>query len=382
MGHEPQLREWVRPPLTEGGVARQWQRIEERLDASGARLAPRWLWAGGLAGALALGAAALWVGGRGEPADAPTAAARASASVLSLSDGSTIALDEGAELDVQRDEPRHIAAVLRSGAARFDVAPDPARPFTVTARGVVVRVVGTAFRVAVDGASEEVSVAVTQGVVEVHHEARPGEVKRLRAGESWSTAPEAAPATPQAEPPGDAPPPPPEGAPATPPEGAPATPQGGTALARPAQPPAAAGSPGAPAAQGPAAAAAPGADAAQKLFEAANQARRAGDLERAAALYRQLVAKHPGDARAQIAALELGRIEMERGKGANAEDALRTAASSSAGSSVHEDALARLVRLYDSQGKRDACEEARRRYLATYPNGVHAAAVRSACGSR
>ncbi|WP_438021947.1 FecR domain-containing protein [Sorangium sp. So ce233] len=370
MNPEPPLREWVRPPVTQGSVARQWQRIEERLDAPGARHAPRWLWAGGLAGAIALGAAALWVGGRGGPEGAQPAAVAAAGSVLSLADGSTIALDQGAELEVQRDEPRHVAAVLRAGAARFEVVPDAARPFTVTARGVVVRVVGTAFRVAVDPASEEVTVAVSKGVVEVRHPARPGEVKRLHAGESWSTAAEPPPAGPR----DDAPAAPPEGAPATPPEDA-------AALAPPAQPPAAAGSPAAPPAQGNAAPAT-SSDAAQKLFEAANQARRAGDLARAATLYRQLVAKHPSDARAQVAALELGRIEMERGKGSNAEDALKTAASSAAGSSVHEDALARLVRLYDSQEKRSACEDARRRYLATYPNGVHAAAVRSACAPR
>lgn len=357
MSPEPPLRAWVRPPLTQGSVARQWQRIEERLEARGARHGRRWLWAGSLAGALALGGAALWVGARGGSSSAPPAAVAAIGSVLSLSDGSKISLDQGAELEVQRDEPRHVATALRSGAARFEVVPDAARSFTVVARGVEVRVVGTEFRVAVDGATEEVTVSVTKGIVEVRHPARPDDVKRLHPGESWSTRP--APA--RAEPPADA-------VPAQPP---------------PAQP-LATGTPAAPPAQGNAAAApaAPSADAAQKLFDAANQARRAGDLARAATLYRQLVARHPGDARAQIAALELGRIEMERGQGTNAEDALKTAASSAAGSSVHEDALARLVRLYDGQGKRAACEEARRRYLTTYPSGVHVAAVKAACAPR
>ncbi|CAN94978.1 hypothetical protein predicted by Glimmer/Critica [Sorangium cellulosum So ce56] len=65
MNPEPPLRAWVRPPLTQGSAARQWQRIKERLEARGARHGRRWLWAGSLAGALALGAAALWVGARG-----------------------------------------------------------------------------------------------------------------------------------------------------------------------------------------------------------------------------------------------------------------------------------------------------------------------------
>src|SRR5690349_20508988 len=115
MNPEPPLRAWVRPPLTPGSVARQWQRIEERLDARSAQHGRRWLWAGSLAGALALGAGALWVGVRGGSSSAPPAAVAAVGSVLSLSDGSKISLEQGAELEVQRDEPRHIATALRSG---------------------------------------------------------------------------------------------------------------------------------------------------------------------------------------------------------------------------------------------------------------------------
>ena len=49
---------------------------------------------------------------------------------------------------------------------------------------------------------------------------------------------------------------------------------------------------------------------------------------------------------------------------------------------VLEDALARLVSAYAAQGNFSACSRARDRYLASYPAGVHAAAVATRCGSR
>jgi hypothetical protein len=128
---------------------------------------------------------------------------------------------------------------------------------------------------------------------------------------------------------------------------------------------------------------------ARSLFESANQARRGGDLARASTLYRELTRRFPNDPRARVAALELGRIEMDRGRDrdrdhdpAVAEQALRQASSAEAGSSVHEDALARLVQLYAAKGDARACQVAQARYLAAYPNGVHGAQVRAACAPR
>jgi hypothetical protein len=45
-----------------------------------------------------------------------------------------------------------------------------------------------------------------------------------------------------------------------------------------------------------------------------------------------------------------------------------------------EDALARLVLAHDALRDRAACSRARARYLARYPEGVHAKHVAARCG--
>lgn len=281
------------------------------------------------------------------------AVAPAGGSVVVLADGSRVMLDGDARLGMPINEPGRVATSLERGSALFDVVPDHERSFTVTVGDVEVRVVGTQFRVDRDPVSRAVTVAVVRGVVEVRSAAEPGEVHRLVAGESWTT--------PRAEA---------EPAP-------PISPSARAPAAEPAEP--IVPGPGPTAVRS---AAAPSEDA-RSLFEAANQARRSGDLVRAGAHYRELMRRYPSDPRARIAALELGRIEMDRGSDpAVAEQALRTASSAEAGSSVHEDALARLVQLYAAKGDTSACQAARARYLATYPSGVHGAQVRAACAPR
>lgn len=81
-----------------------------------------------------------------------------------LPDGSVVVRRGPAEIAVRYDSAeRHIT--LMSGTAHFDVARDPARPFSVTAGGITVRAVGTAFSVGVG--LGEVEVLVTEGRVAV-----------------------------------------------------------------------------------------------------------------------------------------------------------------------------------------------------------------------
>lgn len=83
-----------------------------------------------------------------------------------LPDGSVVELRPGAELTVDYSgEFRRVA--LRAGEAFFHVAKDPARPFVVSAAGVDVRAVGTAFTVA--KSSGAVDVVVTEGRIAVDH---------------------------------------------------------------------------------------------------------------------------------------------------------------------------------------------------------------------
>jgi TolA-binding protein len=199
-----------------------------------------------------------------------------------------------------------------------------------------------------------VEVSVSRGVVEVRSARRPGVVARVAAGQRWietdiDEAPTAAAATaaPTSVSPGR------DDAPGEPPkhESAPA-------------------------------ASAPAAPGARELFEKAAESRRAGDAAAAARAYEDLLRLHPSDARAGLAAFELGRLRMDRlGDRAGAIAALERAVALQVGSTFREDALARLVSAYAAQGNFKACERARDRYLASYPGGVHAGAVTTRCGS-
>ena len=359
MNPEEPLRPWLGPDpgLDSARIARQWAGIERRLDA-GAR--PRWWIGAALAGAV-MAIAALGVGvSRMSGAPHEVATAPAGGSVLVLADGSRVTLESGAKLDVPTNERAHVAATLKSGTARFDVAAgDPARVFVVLAGEVEVSVAGAQFQVDFDPTSGEVTVAVTGGEAEIRSAARPGEAHTIGVGKSWSTARAAVvpPIAPSAEAPCEA----------------------SSATADPIAP--------AKAAPLPSHASAAPAEDAKSLFESANQARRSGDLARASSLYRELTRRFPNDPRARVAALEIGRIEMDRGQDrdrdpAVVEQALRQASSAEAGGSVHEDALARLVQLYAAKGDTRACQVAQGRYLAAYPNGVHGAQVRAACAPR
>jgi transmembrane sensor len=88
----------------------------------------------------------------------------------SLPDGTLVELKRGADLVVEfTDEVRHVK--LRQGEALFHVVKDPRRPFVVTAAGVAVRAVGTAFSVQFE--HNEVGVLVTEGRVAVEAASRP-----------------------------------------------------------------------------------------------------------------------------------------------------------------------------------------------------------------
>lgn len=125
-------------------------------------------WAAGLAAALVLAAGVWWLAP--ERSNGPqryvTAAARQQQ--IALNDGSVLNLNVSSEVSV-RLTPNERRVTLASGEAHFAVARDTARPFIVTAAGVSVRAVGTAFSVRVGDAGVEV--LVTEGKVEVAREA-------------------------------------------------------------------------------------------------------------------------------------------------------------------------------------------------------------------
>ena len=81
---------------------------------------------------------------------------------IEISDGSHLTLNTNTRLLVSVGEDRrHVT--LEQGEAYFDVASDPARPFTVDVGDRMVMVLGTAFNIYRE--SEKVTLAVSEGVV-------------------------------------------------------------------------------------------------------------------------------------------------------------------------------------------------------------------------
>ena len=97
---------------------------------------------------------------------------------LRFADGSAAHPSATAQLEVESTSEDRIRVRLRHGSARFEVTPNPARPFEVITRDVTVRVLGTVFTVEERG--EQVHVSVEEGRVRVisargELDLRPGE---------------------------------------------------------------------------------------------------------------------------------------------------------------------------------------------------------------
>ncbi len=152
-----------------------WSRLEElaqpagevpRVARAGSSLRPSRrlvLWPALAAAAAMVLAFGWWRAGAGnlhaQYATSPGAVQR-----ILLPDGSVVTLngESAAEVDYAGDQR---GVRLGRGEAHFDVARDPARPFVVTAGGISVRAVGTAFNVRV--ATAAVEVVVASGLVRV-----------------------------------------------------------------------------------------------------------------------------------------------------------------------------------------------------------------------
>jgi len=343
---------YVQPEVGEARVDRLWQNVSQRLEPRPSRV-----WRGVMLGtALSAAAAggAFWLklpsftgpsSGSAERAVLADAKLETKSDELSvtLGDGSSVKLASQSEVQVQSGQASSISLQLSRGALWCDVTHREERKFRVVAGDVEVRVVGTQFSVKSSaGPSPRVEVSVTRGVVEVVSARRPGIVARVAAGQSWIQDGESA---------------------APKPEVAPQS----SESAKPDVP--------LPSAQ-------PVVPSGRELFEKAGESRRAGDAAGAAHAYEELLRLHPGDGRASLAAFELGRLRMDRlGDLSGAISALERAVAMNIGPSFREDALARLVSVYASQGNLAACRRARDRYASSYPAGVHAAAVATRCGS-
>ncbi|QNH18587.1 hypothetical protein HEP74_03759 [Xanthomonas sp. SS] len=117
----------------------------------------RWQAAVALAASLALLAVLAWPWLRPDPAPLLAATAPGQVRVLKLDDGSVLTLNGASRVRVQlRAHRREVA--LEAGEVFFDVAHDARRPFEVALGPARVRVLGTVFNLARDGATSELSV--------------------------------------------------------------------------------------------------------------------------------------------------------------------------------------------------------------------------------
>jgi transmembrane sensor len=131
------------------------------------------------AGALAAGLAGLAVLGRPEPARIYTAPGGTPAE-FTLADGSRLSIEGGGEVAVQLG--RHARKLdLTRGQARFEVAHDKTRPFSVTVGDQVVVATGTMFNI--DRLSQRSVVSLLEGRVIIHPVRGEGPTLALAPGE-------------------------------------------------------------------------------------------------------------------------------------------------------------------------------------------------------
>ena len=352
------LAHHVQVDLSEARVDRVWGRVSARLGA-----APRargWAWAGAVAGMAAVAiVAVVRVRGTHGGGEAPVASSSAwegaqletaaDALAVTLVDGSSLKVEPRSRVEVRDRTASALKLVLARGRIACDVTHREGRSFVVAAGGVEVRVVGTRFTVANEEAQagRRVEVRVERGTVEVR--GSDGEVARVEAGHSWSQVTKTEPLA------------------------------GPTADVEP-EPEAEPAETAAPAAKRHAARSAhPAVADARALFEQARGEWRAGHIDEAARTYQALLAGHPRDPRAGLAAFELGRLRMDRLNDLpGAVQALEQAVALAPGAELREDALARLVAAAAAAHDGPRCARARTRYLTDYPSGVHHRTVSAA----
>lgn len=84
-----------------------------------------------------------------------------------LPDGSYVKMEPGSMIHYRKDFVKDVREVKLSGVAFFDVQHDSLHPFVVEAEGVSTRVLGTSFSISSPDQSDEFSITVTEGKVEV-----------------------------------------------------------------------------------------------------------------------------------------------------------------------------------------------------------------------
>lgn len=353
------ISEVLEDTADEARVQRMWRHID-RAPAPrrrGARLA---MGAAVLAAAAAI-VAFVW-SSRGPATGGPLALAgggRLPAEVVGtveLTDRSRIRVSDGGRLALLANDGRAVAWHLHAGEARFEVTPGGPRTWTVETDLATVEVVGTVFTVTRDEVG--VRVAVERGRVLVRGERVPDRAVALTRGQSVVVPAEQPTERAESASIGSAS----TGSAST--EVGPSAPSDGpvatspTAEAREVEEPRAALD-------------------AEALMARADEARRGGQLERAATLLER-ASRRPGDPSAGLAAFTLGRLELGAlSRPDRAARAFERALSLPLTPRLREDAAARRVEALRRAGRPDAARVAAEAYLRDYPDGRFASTVRA-----
>lgn len=303
----------------------------------------------------------------GAPLSSVEVASGAPARTLALSDGTRVSLSAGTRLATREATRERTELALERGRVRFEVQPQRARSFAVTSAGLRVEVVGTIFTVERAPDSERVAVEVEHGRVRVHAHDLPARGEQLDAGQrlAWSAP---VPSEPAALERSSAP-----GAPAPADTSAPARGAATTAIAPRAS---ARGAAATATATRVHASASELADDPRALLALADAARAENRPAQAARALERLVARHPGSEHAPLAALTLGRLQLDAlHQPGPAARSLRRALELGLPQALHEDALARLVQAHAEARDGAAARRAASEYRARFPRGRWRASV-------
>jgi transmembrane sensor len=249
---------------------------------------------------------------------------------LAFADGSQAHLEAGAEVRALEQSQKLVRLEQRRGAVRYEVTPNPERPFTISIQSVEVRVIGTIFTVAAEANGVRVSVergrvAVSSGQRSV--ELAPGENVRLSFAEPPAPAPAEASSSRPAPAGGSSPPP-------------------------------------------------SSSSSAASLRDEADRARGRGDLAEAERLLSRLIKEHGSSPQAVSATFSLGRIQSARGNFAAAAETFESLRRRSPSGPLAEDALAEAANAWAMAGRTAQARALAAEYESRYPGGPHAERMR------
>lgn len=144
---------------------RAWQKINTAIKtpAKGAKVVQfNWKAAVAVAASLVIAVAAVWWM-MGDRTDSQTIVAEIDIKEVQLPDGSKVYLRKGSTLEYPETFASNSREVTLTGEAFFEVTPNPAQPFGITAADAYVKVIGTSF--SVNTAHNQVQLVVKTGKV-------------------------------------------------------------------------------------------------------------------------------------------------------------------------------------------------------------------------